>query len=55
MMHEPDETAPSVDRDSPPGEISARTLQMIDQAAENLRRGIVGPPVDLERLKRLAS
>ena len=55
MMHEPDEPAPSIDRDSPPEEISVRTLRMIDQAAENLRRGIVGPPVDPERLKRLAS
>jgi hypothetical protein len=55
MMHEPDELAPSVDRDSLPTEISVRTLRMIDQAAENLRGGIVGPPVDPERLKRLAS
>ena len=35
--------------------VSERTLQMIDEAAENFRRGTVGPPVDLERLKRLAS
>jgi len=28
---------------------------MIDEAAENFKRGIVGPPVDPERLKRLAS
>ncbi|HEV7590681.1 MAG TPA: hypothetical protein VGO40_21405 [Longimicrobium sp.] len=35
--------------------VSERTLQMIDEAAENFRRGNVGPPVDPERLKRLAS
>jgi hypothetical protein len=37
------------------GQLSERTLRMIDEAAENFRRGNVGPPVDLERLKRLAS
>lgn len=36
-------------------QISERTLRMFDQAAENFRQGIVGPPVDLERLRRLAS
>ena len=36
-------------------QVSARTLRMIDEAAENFRRGIVSPPVDPERLKRLAS
>jgi len=55
MKREPDEAVPSVDGDPLPGEISVRTLRMIDEAAENLRRGIVGPPVDPERLKRLAS
>ena len=55
MMYEPDELAPSVDRDSLPADISVPTLRMIDEAAENLRRGVVGPPVDPERLKRLAS
>jgi hypothetical protein len=35
--------------------VSERTLRMIDEAAENFRRGNVGPPVDPERLKRLAS
>jgi hypothetical protein len=54
MMSENDEdTVPAVAPQ--PREISQRTLRMIDKAAENLGRGIVGPPVDLERLKRLAS
>jgi hypothetical protein len=35
--------------------ISERTLWMIDEAAENYKRGNVGPPVDPERLRRLAS
>lgn len=35
--------------------ISERTLRMIDQSAANFRQGIVGPPVDPERLRRLAS
>jgi hypothetical protein len=39
-------------RDEP---ISERTLRMIDEAAENFKRGEVGPPVDPERLRRLAS
>jgi hypothetical protein len=54
MMSEPDDTRPCADGDPPPEEISARTLRMIDEAAENFRRGVVGPPVDPERLKRLA-
>jgi len=36
-------------------QISERTLRMIDEAAENFKRGRVGPPVDPERLRRLAS
>lgn len=36
-------------------QVSERTLRMIDQAAVNFSQGIVGPPVDLERLRRLAS
>ncbi|HKP75002.1 MAG TPA: hypothetical protein VJT67_05630 [Longimicrobiaceae bacterium] len=39
-------------RDAP---LSANTLRMIDEAAENFREGIVGPPVDPDRLRRLAS
>jgi hypothetical protein len=35
--------------------VSERTLRMIDEAAENFKRGIVGVPVDPERLRRLAS
>lgn len=35
-------------------EISARTLQMIDSAMENMKNGKVGPPIDPERLRRLA-
>ena len=53
MPKKRNEKAPTVD--SQPLEISVRTLQMIDRAAENLRQGVVGPPVDLERLKRLAT
>jgi hypothetical protein len=36
-------------------QISERTLRMIDEAAANFRRGVVGPPIDPQRLKRLAS
>ena len=36
-------------------QVSERTLRMIDQAAANFRQGIVGPPVDPERLRRLAT
>lgn len=35
--------------------VSERTLRMIDQAAANFSQGIVGPPVDPERLRRLAT
>ena len=35
--------------------VSERTLRMIDEAAENYKRGKVGPPVDPERLRRLAT
>jgi hypothetical protein len=36
------------------GEISARTLRMIDAAMENMKKGKVGPPIDPEQLRRLA-
>jgi hypothetical protein len=55
MTHENDGTAHHIRADPAPVDISARTLRMIEEAAENFRRGVVGPPVDPERLKRLAS
>jgi hypothetical protein len=53
MMNERDEASPAAAPQ--PREISETTLRMIDEAARNMGRGIVGPPIDLERLKRLAS
>lgn len=35
----------------PPTEISAKTLGMIDQSAENLRSGNVSEPVDLSEFE----
>jgi hypothetical protein len=55
MTYENDGTARRVRADPEPVAISARTLRMIEEAAENFRRGVVGPPVDPERLRRLAS
>ncbi|HEX8694697.1 MAG TPA: hypothetical protein VF746_19890 [Longimicrobium sp.] len=34
--------------------ISLRALRMIDTAVANLRRGIVGEPLDPEQVRRLA-
>jgi sulfite reductase beta subunit-like hemoprotein len=31
----------------PPGAISSRVLKMLDQSAENLKKGVASPPVDL--------
>ena len=55
MTYENDGRAHRVRADPVPVDITAKTLRMIEEAAANFRRGVVGPPVDPERLKRLAS